>query len=63
MTRREDVPVDHRMHGQRYKTQEQSQRLPTLNKELELGAGVINAWASAHYGIKLPFELVPVTCC
>lgn len=63
MTRREDAPVEHRLHGQRYKNQDQGTRLQNLNAELAQGAELINEWAQAHVGRKLPFTLQPITCC
>jgi len=63
MSRREDAPVEHRLHGQRYKNQAQAERLQNLNAELARGAEMINEWAQANHGVTLPFTLQQITCC
>jgi hypothetical protein len=55
LSKREDVPIRHMMHGQRYSASEREQRLTTLQAEVDLGAGIINAWAKERYGAELPF--------
>jgi hypothetical protein len=63
MSRREDVPVEHRLHGQRYKEQPQYARLSVLNTELANGIVTINKWVQEKYGKTLPSTPKHVECC
>ena len=62
-SRREDVPVEHRLHGQRYQQQAQSTRLSTLNAELAAGAEAVQTWLTARGHPRRPQALETVTCC
>ena len=66
MTRREDVPVVHELHGTRYNPSAKEVRLRALNSELRAGAEAVAAWArdaapgGPHH---LEYALEAVECC
>ena len=63
MSRREDIPVEHRLHGQRYQQAAQHERLAILNAELATGAEAVQAWLQANGHARLPLTPETVTCC
>ena len=63
MSRREDTPVEHRLHGQRYAQQEKGERLANLNAELARGAAQIEAWLLSNGHPAMKWTPETVTCC
>jgi len=63
MSKRHDVLVIHRMHGQRYHASSGHLRLRVLNAELRTGAETLTTWLQAHYNTTLPYEVPVITCC
>jgi hypothetical protein len=63
MSKREDVPVVHKLHQMRYHASGQWARLPALTKELKDGAPAIAEFAKATYGVTLAYSVETPTCC
>ena len=63
MSRREDVPVVHKLHGTRYNPMERAQRLDALNKALTDGVVSIDQFTQDIYGVKLPSTVTRIDCC
>lgn len=63
MSRREDIPVVHELHGTRYNPSSKEARLRALNAELRSGAGAIAEWARAEAGAALEYAVEIIECC
>ena len=62
-SKRTDVTVVHRMHGQRYRELGQAERLQALNRELELGVARLDEFTKAQFGKVQPHNVHQIMCC
>jgi hypothetical protein len=63
MSRREDAKVIHMLHGQRYSTSSQGERLAALNQALVDGANAMDTFTKTYYDVVLPKKIDQITCC